>query len=61
MRSNSNDATSASAALNRSLKRRRAIPQRGQIKLKIAAKAIQSLVSIVSPQNLNSPRKKSQY
>lgn len=63
MRSKVNDASSA-AASSRNLKRRRPIPQRGQIKVKIAAKAFQSLVSIVSTssaQYLNSPRKKSQY
>ncbi|KAH6769012.1 hypothetical protein C2S51_014348 [Perilla frutescens var. frutescens] len=63
MRTKVKDPSSA-AALSRNLKRRRPIPQRGQIKMKIAAKAFQSLVSIVSAssaQYLNSPRKKSQY
>lgn len=63
MRSNVNDA-SAAAAFGKNLKRRRPIPQRGQIKMKIAAKAFHSLVSIVSAssaQYLGSPRKKSQY
>ncbi|KAI3468699.1 hypothetical protein Pfo_025362, partial [Paulownia fortunei] len=60
-----NDASvAASAAFNKNLKRRRPIPQRGQIKIRIAAKAFQSLVSVVSAysvHHLSSPRKKSQY
>ncbi|KAI3453747.1 hypothetical protein Pfo_010410 [Paulownia fortunei] len=63
MRTKVNDA-SAAAAFSKNFKRRRPIPQRGQIKMKIAAKAFQSLVSIVSAssaQYLGSPRKKSQY
>lgn len=64
MRTNVNDA-STSTSFSKNLKRRRPIPHRGQIKMKIAAKAFQSLVSIVSAssaaQYLNSPRKKSQY
>ncbi|KAL0327762.1 UNVERIFIED_CONTAM: hypothetical protein Sangu_1854200 [Sesamum angustifolium] len=60
MRSKVNDAAAA-AALRKRFKGRRLIPQRGQIKRKIAAKAFQSLVSIVSAsfaQYSNSPRKK---
>ncbi|KAG8382201.1 hypothetical protein BUALT_Bualt05G0052100 [Buddleja alternifolia] len=56
-----NDA-SAAAAFRKNLKRRRPIPQRGQIKMRIAAKAFQSLVSIISTssaQYSGTPRKKS--
>ncbi|KAL3619240.1 hypothetical protein CASFOL_036810 [Castilleja foliolosa] len=63
MRTSSNNGSAA--ALSKNLKERRPIPQRGQIKMKIAAKAIQSLVSIVSsassPQYLGTPRNKSRY
>lgn len=63
MRSKVSDA-SAAAIFGKNLKKtRRTIPRRGQIKMRIAAKAFQSLASVVSysAQHLNSPRKKSQY
>ncbi|GER26863.1 B-block binding subunit of TFIIIC [Striga asiatica] len=60
MRTKVNNASAV--AFSKNLKERGPIPHRGQIKMKIAAKAIQSLVSIMSSSSshhLGTPRKRS--
>ncbi|KAL7150398.1 hypothetical protein ABFS83_05G109300 [Erythranthe nasuta] len=64
MRTKVNDDPTSASAFSKNFKSTSPVPQRGQIKIKIAAKALQSLVSIVSPSSSprysDSPRKKSQ-